>query len=130
MVYLDIDNKRVKVQIWDVAGQKRFRTIAQAYYRGADGLILVYDISNKSSFSKLKEWVDPLENDTKLIKAVIANKTDIMDQESAKFQQLSAEGKKYAKELNCSFYHASARTESIVAKELLASIVAKMMDDT
>jgi Ras-related protein Rab-1A len=43
---LNIDNKQVKLQIWDTAGQERFRTITSAYYKGADGIVLVYDVTN------------------------------------------------------------------------------------
>ena len=94
-------------------------------------MILVYDISNTKSFLKLKEWANSVENDkTKLIKAVIANKTDMIDNNTKNLKQLVRDGKNYAKSLNCSFYHTSAKTESILAKELLASIVTKMMDDT
>lgn len=43
---LTIDGKKVKLQIWDTAGQERFRTITNAYYKGADGIVMVYDITN------------------------------------------------------------------------------------
>jgi GTPase SAR1 family protein len=48
---IELDNKRVKLQIWDTAGQERFRTITTAYYRGAMGILLVYDVTDEKSFN-------------------------------------------------------------------------------
>ncbi len=52
-----VDGKVVKLQIWDTAGQERFRTITSAYYKGADGIIVVYDITSKTSFSHVNDWL-------------------------------------------------------------------------
>ncbi len=58
---IELDGKRVKLQIWDTAGQERFRTITTAYYRGAMGILLVYDVTDERSFnSKLKETLPPI----------------------------------------------------------------------
>lgn len=53
---IELDNKKIKLQIWDTAGQERFRTITTAYYRGAMGIMLVYDITNEKSFDNIKNW--------------------------------------------------------------------------
>nr|XP_060621950.1 ras-related protein Rab-43 isoform X2 [Anolis sagrei ordinatus] len=58
MKSLEIQGKRVKLQIWDTAGQERFRTITQSYYRSANGAILAYDISKRSSFQSIPRWIE------------------------------------------------------------------------
>lgn len=54
---IEIDNKVVKLQIWDTAGQERFRTITSAYYRGADGIVMVYDSTDRESFAHIDDWL-------------------------------------------------------------------------
>lgn len=58
-----IDGKNIKFQIWDTAGQERFRTITSSYYRGADGIIIVYDVTDQTSFEDINRvWVPEAEN--------------------------------------------------------------------
>ncbi|XP_068982231.1 ras-related protein Rab-43 isoform X2 [Bombus flavifrons] len=59
-----IDDKKVKLQIWDTAGQERFRTITQSYYRSANGVIVVYDITKRSTFLSLQHWVEEVRRYT------------------------------------------------------------------
>ena len=58
---IELDGKKVKLQIWDTAGQERFRTITTAYYRGAMGIMLVYDITDEKSFNNIKTWMRNIE---------------------------------------------------------------------
>ncbi len=58
---LDIDGKVVKLQLWDTAGQERFRTIASSFYRGAHGIIVVYDVTDKESFINVKHWMNEID---------------------------------------------------------------------
>ena len=53
---LELEGKTVKLQIWDTAGQERFRTITSSYYRGAHGIIVVYDVTDQDTFSNVKTW--------------------------------------------------------------------------
>ncbi|XP_069031269.1 ras-related protein Rab-8B isoform X2 [Embiotoca jacksoni] len=58
---VELDGKKIKLQIWDTAGQERFRTITTAYYRGAMGIMLVYDITNEKSFDNIRNWIRNIE---------------------------------------------------------------------
>ncbi len=75
---VDIGDKKVKLQIWDTAGQERFRTITSAYYRGADGIIMVYDVTNVESFENVKNWLKEVEDHASedTCKLMIGNKND------------------------------------------------------
>ncbi|KAI0271010.1 ras family-domain-containing protein [Russula aff. rugulosa BPL654] len=75
---LEVQGRKVKMSIWDTAGQERFRTITASYYRGAQGVILVYDVSNRESFEALPRWLEELENyvPPEVVKIVVGNKLD------------------------------------------------------
>jgi len=75
---MEVNGRKVKMSIWDTAGQERFRTITASYYRGAQGVILVYDVSNRESFEALPRWLDELENyvPPEVVKIVVGNKLD------------------------------------------------------
>jgi len=53
-----VEKKLIKLQIWDTAGQEKFRTITSAYYRGADGIVLVYDVCSQESFNHIPHWLE------------------------------------------------------------------------
>merc|ERR1712032_579663 len=76
---IEIGGKSIKLQIWDTAGQERFRTITSSYYRGAHGIIVVYDVTDQASFSNVKQWLQEIdryacENVNKLL---VGNKCDL-----------------------------------------------------
>lgn len=78
---LSVDGNTVKLAIWDTAGQERFRTLTPSYYRDAQGAILVYDVSNYNTFSKLETWLNELEiysTKRNIIKMVVGNKIDVV----------------------------------------------------
>ena len=58
---VDIEGKKIKLQVWDIAGQEQFKTITTAYYRGAIGIILVYDITDEKSFENIQNWVKSIK---------------------------------------------------------------------
>ena len=58
---IDVDGKRVKLQIWDTAGQERFRTITTSYFRGAQGILLVYDVTDRRSFESIRNWISQIQ---------------------------------------------------------------------
>ncbi|XP_069007422.1 ras-related protein Rab-18a isoform X1 [Embiotoca jacksoni] len=76
---ISVDGNKAKLAIWDTAGQERFRTLTPSYYRGAQGVILVYDVTRRETFTKLDNWLNELEtyctrND--LVKMLVGNKID------------------------------------------------------
>eukprot|EP00920_Eleutheroschizon_duboscqi_P020372 GHVT01048337.1.p1 GENE.GHVT01048337.1~~GHVT01048337.1.p1 ORF type:complete len:220 (-),score=26.11 GHVT01048337.1:231-890(-) len=112
---LNIDGKVVKLQIWDTAGQERFRTITSAYYRGADGIILVYDTTDKESFAKTGDWMAEVSRyiGDFTCKFLVGNKCDLRDEKRV----TTEEAQKKADELGMGFIEASAK-DSINVQEL------------
>jgi small GTP-binding protein len=75
---VNIDGKVVKVQVWDTAGQERYRNITKGYYRGADGMILAFDVTDRSSFDRLGFWLkDVLKVGREFPKIIVGNKVDL-----------------------------------------------------
>ena len=74
--YLDIDGKRARCMVWDTAGQERFHVITRSYYKGASGILLVYDVSEPESFEHCKYWVKNIEStcDPGIPKLLLCNK--------------------------------------------------------
>ncbi|KAJ5075258.1 small rab-related gtpase [Anaeramoeba ignava] len=103
-----VNENEVKLQIWDTAGQERFRTITSTYYRSADGIIVVYDVTNIDSFEQVKNWFLEISNNAPPNTAVIlaGNKIDLEDQRAITYK----EGKNFADSLNCPFMEVSAKT--------------------
>ena len=104
---VEVGGKKIKLQIWDTAGQERFRTITSSYYRGAHGIITVYDVTDRTSFTNIKHWLSEIdryacENVTKLL---VGNKTDLITNRVVTFD----EGNDFAKELQVSFLETSAK---------------------
>eukprot|EP00411_Alexandrium_monilatum_P031105 CAMPEP_0175374566 /NCGR_PEP_ID=MMETSP0095-20121207/23313_1 /TAXON_ID=311494 /ORGANISM="Alexandrium monilatum, Strain CCMP3105" /LENGTH=265 /DNA_ID=CAMNT_0016672797 /DNA_START=34 /DNA_END=831 /DNA_ORIENTATION=+ len=101
-----IGKKNVKLQIWDTAGQERFRTITSAYYRGADAIVLVYDVTDRESFAHIDDWLTDINRyvNQSTVKVLIGNKTDREDR-----QVTTEEAKKKAETLGLAFLEASAK---------------------
>ena len=100
--------KTVKVQIWDTAGQDRFKSITKNYYKGAHGIILIYDVTNKKTFDNVKNWVDIIKEEVseKVSIILVGNKIDSNDNRKVSSQ----EGQGIANEYGLPFYETSAKT--------------------
>jgi small GTP-binding protein len=114
---IEMDGKKIKLQIWDTAGQERFRTITTAYYRGAMGIMLVYDITNEKSFDNIKNWIRNIEEHatSDVEKMVLGNKCDMNDR-----RQVSKErGEQLAIEYGIKFMETSAKASINVEEAFL-----------
>jgi|EP00944_MAST-04C_sp_MAST-4C-sp1_P012422 Ras-related protein Rab-1A len=113
---INLDGKTIKLQIWDTAGQERFRTITSSYYRGAQGIIIVYDITDRDSFTNVKQWVAEIERyaNEKVIKLLVGNKSDLPNRVVQ-----TEEAEEFAKGMGCEFLETSARTANNVEQAFM-----------
>jgi Ras-related protein Rab-1A len=114
---IELDGKTIKLQIWDTAGQERFRTITSSYYRGAHGIIVVYDVTDVESFNNVKQWLNEIdryatENVTKLL---VGNKCDLVNKKAVDYET----AKDFADKLNIPFLETSAKNATNVEKAFL-----------
>jgi Ras-related protein Rab-18 len=111
---LTVDGKKLKLTIWDTAGQERFRTLTSSYYRGAQGIILVYDVTRRETFTNLSDvWAKEVElysTNQDCVKILVGNK---VDRESDRAVSRD-EGIALAKELGSMFLECSAKTRENV----------------
>lgn len=109
---VNIDDKQIKLQIWDTAGQESFRSITRSYYRGAAGALLVYDITRRDTFNHLTRWLEEARSNgnKNMTIMLIGNKNDLEHRR----QVSKEEGEAFAKEHGLIFFETSAKTASNV----------------
>ncbi|KAK5841516.1 hypothetical protein PVK06_003837 [Gossypium arboreum] len=117
---IELDGKRIKLQIWDTAGQERFRTITTAYYRGAMGILLVYDVTDESSFNNIRNWIRNIEQHASdnVNKILVGNKADM---DESKRAVPTSKGQALADEYGIKFFETSAKT-NLNVEEVFFSI--------
>ena len=95
------------MQLWDCAGQPKFRPVINTYFKGSQGIILVYDITNESSFISIKNWIEQIrEKETNAIIVLVGQKCDLMNREVSE-----EKGKELAEELGIEFFEVSAKND-------------------
>ena len=102
-----IDNTKVKLKIWDTTGQERFKTLTSQYYNGADGALLIFDVTSKLSFERINFWMNELNEKKKLNELgllLIGNKIDLVNKRIIDKE----EAENFAKNNNLSYYETSA----------------------
>lgn len=111
---IEIDNVKIRSQVWDTSGQERFRSIAPAYYRGAVGSLIVYDTTSRTSFDNLSKWETEIKNHSgsEFISLLVGNKSDLVDLRAVS----TDEGLDYAKSKNWAFIETSALQSTNIEK--------------
>ncbi|CAN1195562.1 GTP-binding protein YPTM2 [Linum perenne] len=116
--YLDSYISTIGVDFWDTAGQERFRTITSSYYRGAHGIIVVYDVTDQESFNNVKQWLNEIDRyaSENVNKLLVGNKSDLTSNKVVSYET----GKALADELGIPFMETSAKNASNVEDAFMA----------
>ena len=109
MKIIKLNNMNIKLQIWDTAGQERYKSIAKNFFHSANGVFLVFDITNKQSFENLNKWIEDVkENSPKDCKyIIIGNKSDLSDQRTISTFEID----NFVKEKKSSYFEVSAKND-------------------
>lgn len=127
---LTIDGKITKLQIWDTAGQERFRTLTKSYFKLAQGIILVFDLTDENSIDNLKTWIDQIKENTSenTVNILVGNKSDKDE------RKVSSElAKSFAEKNNMKYFETSSRNKESVNEMfdvLCRDIISKGIDDS
>ncbi len=120
------NGKMVKIQLWDTAGQDRFRSITKNYYKGAHGIILIYDITENKTFENVKNWMNQIKEEVsdKVTIVLVGNKIDVEEHRKVKTEQ----GESMAKDFGIMFFECSAKTGENI-NGIFNSLVRKVVDN-
>ena len=107
-----LEDRTVRLQLWDTAGQERFRSIISSFYRGAHGIILVYDVTNQDSFNSIEQWMQDVKcyASDNVHKLLVGNKCDLTDKRVVDYTM----GKEYADQMGMAFLETSAKNATNV----------------
>jgi Ras-related protein Rab-1A len=114
---IELESKTIKLQIWDTAGQERFRTITSSYYRGAHGIIIVYDVTEQDTFNNVKQWLQEIERyaSENVQKLLVGNKCDLTAKKVVDFSA----AKEYADQIGIPFLETSAKNATNVEQAFM-----------
>lgn len=126
---INIDDKKIKLQLWDTAGQEQFRSITRSYYKNCSGVVLCYDSTNRISFNNVTKWLAEINHECRYNPQIIlvATKCDLVNRREVKYD----EGKKFADENGMLFIETSAKDSSQVEKcftDLAATIYSRFLE--
>jgi Ras-related protein Rab-1A len=124
---LKINGQNVKLSLWDTAGQERYRSLTKSYFTNANGIILCFDITNKSSFTELKYWIDIIQDylGDKMVAALVGNKMDQKENRKVSFE----EANNLAKGLGIKYFETSAMKDLNI-NDVFKHLSEKMLDST
>jgi len=114
---IQLDGKTIKLQIWDTAGQERFRTITSSYYRGAHGIIVVYDTTEAETFNNVKQWLHEIDRYATegVNKLLVGNKCDLTTKKQVEYQT----AKDFADSIAIPFLETSAKSATNVEQAFM-----------
>ena len=114
------NGKEVRVQLWDTAGQERFRTISKSYYKGAHGIILMYDVTNQKTFDNIRKWLSSIKEEasSRIIIILVANKIDNEEDRVVSKE----DGESLAKSSGLQIFESSAK-ENINVTEVFIGLI-------
>ncbi|NXY22973.1 RAB44 protein, partial [Atrichornis clamosus] len=116
---LMVDNTQVALQLWDTAGQERFRSITKQYFRKADGILVMYDITAECSFLAVRNWMSSIQEGIEdgAVVFLLGNKMDAVQRDTRNVPKV--EGERLAKEYKAVFYECSAMTGYNIMEPML-----------
>ncbi len=121
-----IKDKKLRIKIWDTAGQERYKSLTYGFSRNANGIILVYDVSNRDSFEHLMFWIASINSNLgdskKLKKIIIGNKIDLEKNVTKEEAEI------FAKKNNCLYFETSAK-DSIGISESMKTLIEAIIED-
>lgn len=109
---ITLDGEAFGLHIWDTAGQERFKSITVNYIRGADGVLLVYDITDRESFDQILSWAEHFNHlgPNDIASIIVGNKRDLTEIDATKRKVTTEEGGRVAESLNARFIEVSAKS--------------------
>lgn len=122
-----MNDKLVRVKIWDTAGQEQYKSLTKNFYRNSDGVIIVFDVSERSTFEKVQEWIQSIEdytsNERNIQKILVGNKIDLPRQVTTE------EGEKVGTSYNIPYFEVSAK-ENIGIENFMKKIIEDVVNNT
>ena len=118
---IEINKKKIKIQIWDTAGQENFRSITRAYYKNSVCALIVYDITNRSSFENIISWIEDCKGQSpkSIFIILVGNKNDLENERQVSYE----EGLEFAKNNNIVFFETSAKTGKNISELFQTSAI-------
>lgn len=124
---IQMDNYKINLKIWDSAGQERFQSITKNYYKGADAVVFVFDITDRDSFTNLKKWIKQAEDhvtNKNYKKIIVGNKDDLEPERKVEQKEISY----FAKKNNIDYIETSAKTNHNIT-EVFSYLVNDLLKD-
>mmetsp|Transcript_22217 Transcript_22217/g.30562 ORF Transcript_22217/g.30562 Transcript_22217/m.30562 type:complete len:214 (+) Transcript_22217:238-879(+) len=102
----EVDNHTIKVQLWGTGGQEKYRTVTESYYRGAHGILVVYDITDRESFENARMWFREVKayGSDEMISLLVGNKLDLKDNRQVQYDEAISLQKEFEEEYSCIGY--------------------------